>query len=107
MHTFKLLLKHWHQVGFSLQINLLEKKKTWNLRNDQTCDFIATSHAIKVTDHLHAMRLVVVRELLKALWNAQVKEIKLDFKITNQITGFSEYSNKEGQFSFFLPLDVF
>lgn len=54
------------------------------------------------------MGLIVICELLKALWNVQIKEIKSDFKITNLITGFSEQSIEEkSQFSSFLSSDVF
>lgn len=73
-----------------------------------SCDFISTLHTIKTTDHLCAMDLIVICDLWKAFWNAQNKGIKLDFKITNLITGFSEHSNEEeSQFPFFLPSDVF
>lgn len=54
------------------------------------------------------MGLIVICELLKALWNVQIKGIKLDFKIANLITGCSEQSNEEeSQFLFFLSSDVF
>lgn len=54
------------------------------------------------------MGLIVICELLKALWNVQIKGIKLNFKITSIITDFSEQSNEEkSQFPFFLSSDVF